>query len=173
MTTKTVYLLWVVALVGGCGTETDGAVPVARPNPNAVTNPAAVCSAVVTVGLYGEDTCAPGSEVMLIRFNLAQDCYGWTRDSGRGEVENSATRFQCYRDRLCYTQTPRGLTCSGSPENKQSRTNGCTLEPQGGLWTRVLSGTEGCPEAPADFECPTSGSTGGTPGVVPASACTL
>jgi hypothetical protein len=153
------------------GFEAGGDVQVARSNPDAVTNPAAACSAVVTLGLYGTDACTPGTEVMLIRMNLAQDCYGWTRTSGRGEVQNSATRFQCYRDRLCYTQTPSGLTCAGRPEDKESRTDGCTLEPMGGLWTRIVGGTEGCPAAPAGFECPRSGSAGGTAGVAPATAC--
>lgn len=150
----------------------NGDVPVGRSNPAAVTNPAAACSAVVTMGLYGNDQCTPGTEVMLIRFNLAQDCYGWSRDSNRGVVDNSASRFQCYRDRLCYTQTPSSLTCGGRPEDKQSRTDGCTLEPQGNLWTRLLDGTQGCPVAPAGFQCPASGSAGGTAGVVPATACT-
>lgn len=158
---------------GGPGDASfDGDVPVARPNPAAVTNPAAACGAVVTMGLYGNDQCTPGTEAMLIRFNLAQDCYGWSRDSARGVVENSATRFRCYRDRLCYTQTPGSLTCGGRPEDKQSRTDGCTLEPQGNLWTRILDGTEGCPVAPAGFACPTSGGGGaGTSGVAPATAC--
>lgn len=150
---------------------TGGDVPIGRSVPDAAVNPNAACTAVVTMGLYGDDTCTPGSEVMLIRFDLAQDCYGWQRDSNRGVVDNSASRFQCYRDRLCYTQTPSSLSCGGRPENKQSRTDGCTLEPQGNLWTRIIGGTDRCPVAPAGFECPTSGSAGGTPGVVPATAC--
>ncbi len=150
----------------------NGDVPVGRSNPAAVANPAAACSAVVTMGLYGNDQCTPGTEVMLIRFNLAQDCYGWSRDSSRGVVDNSASRFQCYRDRLCYTQTPNSLTCGGRPEDKQSRTDGCTLEPQGNLWTRLLDGTQNCPVPAAGFECPVSGGAGGTAGVVPATDCT-
>lgn len=180
---NTLLRLTVLAMTASCATEpagdrpdgggrdAGGDVPVGRSNPDAVTNPAAACSAVVTLGLYGDDTCTPGREVMLIRMNLAQDCYGWQRDSSRGVVDNSATRFQCYRDRLCYTQTPGSLTCAGRPEDKQSRTDRCTLEPQGNLWTRVLGGTESCPAAPAGFECPASGSAGGTPGVAPATAC--
>jgi hypothetical protein len=109
--------------------------------------------------------------VMYIRFDLAQDCYGWSRDSSRGVVDNSASRFQCYRDRLCYTQTPNSRTCGGRPEDKQSRTDRCTLEPQGGLWTKIIGGNENCPVAPAGFECPLSASTGGTAGVVPATSC--
>jgi hypothetical protein len=155
-------------------TDVDGGgdVPVGRSNPDAATNPDAACAAVVTVGLYGDDTCTPGRELMLIRFNLAQDCYGWSRDSNRGVVDNSATRFRCYRDRLCYTQTPQTLACDGRPEDKQTRTDRCTPEPQGTLWTKLLSGTESCPEAPPGFECPLSASTGGTPGVAPATSCT-
>lgn len=168
-------VLAVVSCTGDPGAtglaDGGGDVMVARSNPDAVVNPAATCSAVVTLGLYGTDTCTPGTEVMLIRMNLANDCYGWTRTSSRGEVQNSATRFRCYRDRLCYTQTPTNLTCTGRPEDKESRTDRCTLEPMGGLWTRILGGTEGCPEAPAGFQCPVSGSAGGTAGVVPATAC--
>lgn len=176
--------LSLLALLSACGPTMEapggppgdasfgGDVPVARSNPAAVTNPAAACTAVVTLGLYGNDQCTPGTEAMLIRMNVAQDCYGWSRDSNRGVVDNSATRFQCYRDRLCYTQTPGSLTCGGRPEDKQSRTDRCTLEPQGNLWTRVLDGTQGCPVAPAGFECPLSGGGGaGTAGVVPATAC--
>ena len=49
---------------------------------------------------------------------------------------------------------------------KESRTDRCTKEPNGALYSKILSGTEACPEAPAGFACPVSAGGSGTPGVV-------
>jgi hypothetical protein len=38
----------------------------------------------------------------------------------------------------------------------------CIKEPDGALYSKLLSGTEACPPAPAGFECPTSASMQGT-----------
>lgn len=115
------------------------------------------CNAVVVVGLYGDDNCTPGSEVLTISFNIAAACFGWSRVSGSDTVYNSASRFQCYRDRLCYTQYVHSCVCSSENaqkvEDKDARTT-CQKDPTPGIWTKVLSGTDACPEAPAGFECP-------------------
>lgn len=39
----------------------------------------------------------------------------------------------------------------------------CIKEPDGSLYSRLLSGTEACLPAPAGFECPTSESRMDTP----------
>jgi hypothetical protein len=159
--------------VAATDSRPSDAVPVGRSNPDAATNPDAACSAQITIGLYGDGECTRGEERMLIVMNLAQDCYGWTRSSDRGEVHNSATRIQCYRDRICYTQHTTTLACDGANRtDKETRTDRCTPEPQGGLWTRIIGGTEACPEPPPGFACPVSEPLGGTSGIAPASACT-
>lgn len=116
------------------------------------------CSAVVVVGLYGDDQCAAGTEVLTVTFPIAEACVGWSRISGSDTVYNSASRFQCFRDRLCYTQYVHSCACSADAaqrvEDKDSRTT-CAKDPTPGIWTRILSGTENCPDVPAGFACPT------------------
>ncbi len=77
------------------------------------------------------------------------------------------THLQCYAERACYTQHVETAACdSRSPTDKESRTEDCLQEPTGeDLWSRVLSGTEDCPVAPADFSCPLSTLGEGTSGV--------
>lgn len=145
-----VLALCVATLLGGCGSSTSSS-----PDPADGT----ACSAEIRLGLFGNESC-DGEPVLVVTLPLEQPCVGWDR----GVRLNSATRFQCWRDRLCYTQYVSSGTCDASEamriEDKESRTT-CTDDPTPNIWTRILSGTEGCPEAPEGFECPISGAGGG------------
>jgi hypothetical protein len=118
------------------------------------------CNAEVAIGLFATDACE-GEPLLTITFPIDRPCSGWNH----GERENSASRFQCYRDRLCYTQYVSSGTCDADEaklvSDKESWTT-CTKDPTPSIYTRILSGTEGCPEAPMGFACPLSGSGDGT-----------
>lgn len=116
------------------------------------------------VGFYPTDQCTPGTEVMKLTYDLSQTCFGWRRQAGSSTRDNSATHFQCYRDRVCYTQHTQALTCSNTPTDKQFSTTGCTKDDAGDVWLKLLGGTEGCPAAPAGFACPLGNPGQGTPG---------
>ena len=116
------------------------------------------------VGFYPSDQCTPGTEVMKLSYDLSQTCFGWRRQAGSGTRDNSATHFQCYRDRVCYTQHTRELTCNTQPTNKEFRTDACIKDDAGDVWLKLLGGTESCPQAPTDFACPRSNPGEGTPG---------
>ncbi len=154
-TTKRIPLLalcGLAAMLGACGS--GGA-------PSSSTGDATACSTEIQLGLFANDAC-DGEPVLVVTLPLEQPCVGWDR----GVRLNSATRFQCYRDRLCYTQYVSSGTCDASEamrvEDKESRTT-CTDDPTPNIWTKILSGTEGCPEAPQGFACPISGEgTGNT-----------
>lgn len=131
------------------------------------TGPAAdACAAEVAIGLFATDACE-GEPLLTLRFPIDRPCVGWNH----GERENSASRFQCWRDRLCYTQYVTSGTCDASEArnvvDKQSWT-ACTKDETPKIYTRILSGTEGCPEAPEGFECPISAPGEGTIEVAPA-----
>lgn len=141
-----VALCVLLTLLGACGSGGGSS-----SSPNA----AAACSSEIQLGLYGNEAC-DGEPVLVVTLPLEQPCVGWDRVVR----QNSATRFQCYRDRLCYTQYVSSGTCDAGEatrvEDKESRTT-CTDDPTPNIWTKILSGTESCPEAPAGFECPISG----------------
>jgi hypothetical protein len=117
------------------------------------------------VGFYPTAECTPGTEVMVLNYDVSQTCFGWRRPLENGSTrDNSATHFQCYRDRVCYTQHTRLLTCDTSPTDKQFRTDACIKDDAGDVWLKLLGGTESCPEAPSGFECPRSSPGAGQPG---------
>lgn len=123
------------------------------------------CTAVVEVGLYSDDKC--NELVLSYKLDIAKPCSGWTRELGSSTKDNSATRFQCYKDRLCYTQYVDTYTCgdgSAKVEDKEARLD-CIKDPTPDIWVKLLGGTDDCPDAPAGFQCPANGST---PGVVAA-----
>lgn len=115
------------------------------------------CDAEVRIGLFPSDACE-GEPLLTLTFPIDRPCSGWYH----GDRPNSASRFQCYRDRLCYTQYVSSGTCDAEEarkvEDKESRT-ACTKDPTPKIYTRILGGTEGCPEAPAGFECPSGAGT--------------
>ena len=122
------------------------------------------CTAKVEIALYKNDQCTD-PPVVIYTLDTAQSCAGWTRETDTGEMRsNSATRFQCYQDRLCYTQYVESFTCDSGEaamtEDKEARTN-CAADPTPGIWAKILSGTEKCPAAPAGFECPMGAGTAG------------
>ena len=127
------------------------------------------CSAMVTIGLYSDGSCTPGQEVLTIVLDVSKDCSGWSRMTGSGTQTDSATRFQCYRDRLCYTQYVGSETCAASMKTDKESSTTCMKDPTPGIYTRILGGTDGCPDAPAGFACPTSDPNLGTAGL--AAAC--
>jgi hypothetical protein len=123
------------------------------------------CGAQVVIAFYADAACS--AEVGRRRYDTSQACFSWTA-AGSAAMENSATRFQCYRDRLCYTQHPNTHTCGGGglSTDKEAHTGACLEEPNGALYSRIVSGTELCPAAPAGFECPRSAAGAGTTGVL-------
>ena len=141
----------------------------AAPAATATAPPSGSCGARVVIAFYTGSDCSAATEVGRRTYDTAQACFAWTA-VGSNAQENSATRFQCYRDRVCYTQHPNTLDCSGAlATDKESRTALCLKEPQGALYSRIVSGTESCPEPPPGFACPSSTAGNGTGGVA---ACT-
>ncbi|MDI1430850.1 hypothetical protein [Polyangium sorediatum] len=125
------------------------------------------CTAKILVGLFDDDQCE--NLVFSYKVDIAEPCSGWTREVAGGTKDNSATRFQCFKDRLCYTQYVNTYTCDAQGaamvEDKEARTT-CLDDPTPGIWVKLLGGTESCPDAPSGFQCPVGG---GTPGI--AAAC--
>lgn len=123
--------------------------------------PESTCTARVLIAFYDDAACS--HQVGMRTYDTAETCFSWVAQ-GSNAQENSASRFQCYRDRLCYTQFPNSTTCGdgghGSTD-KQAKVGECIKEPAGQLYAMVLSGTEACPEAPAGFECPASAAGAG------------
>jgi hypothetical protein len=127
------------------------------------------CTARALIAFYSDSACT--AMVGMRSYDTAQECFSWTAP-GSSAMENSATRFQCYADRVCYTQHPNTLDCTDGgfgQTDKQAILGMCLKEPDGQLYSKLLSGTEACPPAPAGFECPTSASMQGT---VEAAVCT-
>ena len=138
---------------GSTGTEPSAAVPVPAATPVA---PAATTSgaAQVVIAFYFDARCEPGTEVGSRRYDTGASCFSWFAQGSHAQ-ENSATSFQCWRDRLCYTQHPDSMSCASALATpKESRVGECLKEPAGQLYSRILSGTESCPPAPPGFQCP-------------------
>ena len=126
------------------------------------------CGAKVIIAFYTDADCNAGSQKGQRAYNTAMDCFSWSAN-GSNATENSATRFQCYSDRLCYTQHPNSLTCEDGgfgATDKQAKNGECVKEPEGMLYSQIVGGNEGCPAPPPGFECPTSAAKMGTDGVV-------
>jgi len=120
------------------------------------------CTARAVIAFYSDAACT--TMVGMRSYDTSLECFTWTA-MGSSAQENSATRFQCYADRVCYTQHPNTLDCGDGgfgATDKQARLAMCIKEPDGALYSMLLSGTESCPAAPAGFECPTSESRMGT-----------
>jgi hypothetical protein len=122
------------------------------------------CTAKIVVDLYGDDQCTEPARFSYT-LDLAKSCSGWSRQKGTTTMTDSASRFQCYRDRVCYTQYVATETCDAQASklitDKESRTS-CMKDDTPNIWTKIRSGTETCPEAGAGFECPTSNPGEGT-----------
>lgn len=129
------------------------------------------CTAKVIIAFFTDASCSAANKVGQRAYDTSLDCFSWTAQ-GSNAQENSATRFQCYNDRICYTQHPNTLTCTGGmgPTDKQAKNAECIKEPAGTLYSKLLSGNEGCPAPPPGFECPESSASMGTDGI---EACTL
>ena len=121
------------------------------------------CTAHVVVDLYADDQCTEPA-VFSYTLDLGEACSGWSRQVSGTTRTDSASRFQCYRDRVCYTQyvdrETWDATASMMITDKESRT-ACLKDHTPGIWTKIRSGTEGCPEAPAGFDCPSGQGTTG------------
>lgn len=128
-------------------------------------DPATGCGAKVLIAFFTDENCTEQAGQRV--YDTGQTCFGW-ESSGSHAGSNSATRFQCYRDRLCYTQHPETLTCEGGSKgqtDKEARLGECLKEVAGSLYSKLISGTEACPEAPVGFACPASGAEDGTAGI--------
>ena len=125
--------------------------------------------AKVTIAFFTDAACSADSKVGQRSYDTSLECFSWTAQGSHAE-DNSATRFQCYKDRLCYTQHAATLTCTdGStigPTDKQAKNAECIKEPAGTLYSMIVGGNEGCPAPPPGFECPESAAEMGTNGVV-------
>jgi hypothetical protein len=158
-------LLTLTLLAGGCDDPTaDHITPGDADAGDAEA--AGECEAEVQIGVYATDECA-GEPLMVYSLAIAESCSAWDH----GDRRNSATRFQCWRDRLCYTQYVSTGTCEAGATlvtDKQAMTS-CEKDPTPKIYTKILGGTEDCPEPPPGFECPSSPPGEGTPGV--AAAC--
>ena len=142
---------------GGGSSATSAALSDAATGPaGASMATAGATGAQVVLAFYQDAACTPGTEVGHRRYDTAQPCFSWFA-AGSNAQENSADRFQCWRDRLCYTQHPGSMTCeAGFATAKESRVGECLKEPAGRLYSRVMSGTGDCPPPPAGFQCPAS-----------------
>ncbi len=164
--TRTLTVGLFAFLLGACSTEDDS---------GSNEEPTGTCDAQVVIGFYTDPECTQevAASSPTRTYDTTRSCFDWVGNSAAGE--NSATNFQCYRDRLCYTQHPATLTCDGNRfTDKEARTDVCLLDtanPNGGeIYAKIVSGTEGCPAAPAGFECPASASGEGTPGIAACSS---
>jgi len=154
--------LFGLALVGACSSSSsseDCVLPTGSTSATPSDGADPACSAVIVVGLYKDDQCTPGTEVLKVTLDVAEPCSGWFHGAASDPTYDSGSRFQCYRDRLCYTQYVATCACSSESASlitdKQARTT-CMKDDTPNIWTRILSGTDSCPEAPAGFECPSS-----------------
>lgn len=123
-------------------------------NPSTTASTTCQATGSIELALYGDDKCS-GTPLLTYKLDIAQSCSGWTRPTGTTTKDNSASRFACYRDRLCYTQYVDVIDCSGGAktEAKEARTD-CIKDPTPNIWIKILSGTESCPVAPEGFACP-------------------
>jgi hypothetical protein len=118
--------------------------------------PESTCTAQVLIALYSDAACT--NQVGARTYDTSQTCFAFTA-SNTPAGASSATRFQCYRDRLCYTQFYSSDSCSDGGHgstNLQAKLGECVKEAAGTRYAKLISGTEECPEAPAGFECPAS-----------------
>jgi len=155
-----VAALSLLLALSGCGDDT---------NPDAGSGAADAgggsCPGAVVIGFFTDPDCTvpvggPGGERS---YDLTATCFSWEGSSAAGQ--NSATGFQCYRDRVCYAQHANSLSCdSPMATNKEARTGACVVDTEGAMtiYARLISGSESCPEAPDGFECPTGGAAAGT-----------
>jgi hypothetical protein len=157
MTLRSAVLL--VAALTGCTNGTSegptSASPFGALDGNAgMTSASTSGGAQVVIAFYTDAACT--QQAGQRRYHTEMACFSWVAN-GSNAQENSASHMQCYRDRLCYTQHPNSLTCEGGfSTHKEARVGECVKEPAGRLYSRIVSGTEGCPEPPAGFTCPTS-----------------
>ena len=120
MTRRIVQLLAmamsVALLSAGCGAadEVAGAAGSASSStidlPSALTGGADGCSsdAIISVGLYGDDTCAAGTETATVAVDTTDSCVAWP---GGGSISNAV----CYRDRVCLTHVSGDACATGTP----------------------------------------------------------
>jgi hypothetical protein len=104
------------------------------------------------VGVWGNGGSCDGEPAFVLSVDLSHTCFGWERSLSDGTTRwNSATNFRCYQERVCYTQHPASGTCDApiGTTDKQWMAGTCV---DGAM---ILSGSEGCPEGPAEG-CPLS-----------------
>ena len=157
MTLRSAVLL--VATLTGCTSGSPGGPTSSSPfgppdGDTGMTSTSSEPGAQVLIAFYTDASCT--QEVGRRRYHTGMSCFSWVA-SGSHAQQNSADGFQCYRDRLCYTQHPGSLTCEGGfSTDKEARVGECVKEPAGRLYAQIVSGTESCPAAPAGFSCPAS-----------------
>lgn len=109
----------------------------------------------VVVGFYTDNQCTQQAASLTV--DISQKCFGWTRSAAQSKTKDtSVTDIQCYTDRLCLTEHTNTLACdaqSPAPTSREYRTDQC-VQQSAKVFVRIVSGTENCPVAPADFKCP-------------------
>src|SRR5688572_20460008 len=103
MTLRSAVLL--VATLTGCGSGSTehptGASPFGPLDGNAgMTSASGATGAQVVIAFYTDAACT--QQVGQRRYHTEMACFSWVA-AGSHAQENSATDFQCYSDRLCYT----------------------------------------------------------------------
>jgi hypothetical protein len=148
------YIHWLLLLLAACDAELEATDDLGEPLGGA-------CEAEIRIGLYASDAC-DGEPLMIQTMVVGEACNAWNH----GERENSASRLQCWRDRVCLTQYVDSGTCAAEDArivvDKQVTTS-CKKDETPNIYTKILGGSEDCPEAPADFACPISAPGEGTP----------
>jgi hypothetical protein len=141
--------LVVMVLIAACGASDfagDGgpSTTIALP---VLDGAAAGCSsdAVITMGLYPDDTCTAGTETATVAVDTTASCVAWP---GGGSISAAV----CYADRVCLTHVTGDACDSGTPTAAAATATSCTPGP-GGVWMKVLDGTGNCPAAPDGFVC--------------------
>src|SRR5262245_43368499 len=62
------------------------------------------CGAKVTIAFYSDAECTEANKAGQRAYDTGLECFSW--EGGANADGNSVTRFQCYNDRICYTQHP-------------------------------------------------------------------
>jgi hypothetical protein len=157
------------ALACTCGTTTGSATYPENTTPVSSDG----CTGTVVIGRYRTADCVPGEETGVVTIDVAKSCSSWTRAAPGGTKTDSFTRTQCFRDRFCFTVHPGSDSCAPGNEDGdvELRSGVCQKDkplPDGtsiNAYSKILSGTDACPEAPAGYVCPISASGAGTQGL--------
>jgi hypothetical protein len=142
---RSILLIAFALLAGGCDSEESTVV--------STQTSGEVCddARLVEVGVWGTGGDCDGDPSFVLTVKFEKSCFGWERSLEDGSTRwNSATNLRCHRDRVCFTQHPDAETC-GAPIGTTDKEWSTSCQ----AGTKILSGTENCPDAPS-AGCPLS-----------------